>query len=719
MKSKSNILLIVVAAVLIELTSLSMYWFSSQGIREEVKHRAETELNVKSLEIQKVMTAVEARTSNSAWMVERTLSQPDSLYTVLRHLVTGSEDIVGAAVLFEADYYPQKGRWYEPYVVKRRGGIEEMQLGNADHDYLNRSWYRTAMAAGRGYWSDPYFDGEGAQTMLCTYLYPIRDGAGKTVALLGADVSLDWLSEVINADHIYPSSYNIIISRTGHLMACPVESLVLRKTIQEVTAKSRDTTAGYINRQMMEGQSGQAALTDEAGEKQYIFYAPVEGEQGWKMAVVCSDSEVYGSLRTLSFALLLLMIAGLALMSYIIWRSVRNARTLLNAESQKAALDKELHIASSIQQALLPKDFRQERQDVAVHAQLTPARQVGGDLYDYYIRNEKLFFCIGDVSGKGVPASLIMAVTRTLFRTMTAHEAQPHRIVTAINDTFSEDNPNCLFVTFFVGVLDLPTGRLRYCSAGHEAPLLIEGDKLSTLPCAPNIPLGAMAGWDFKTEERMLADDADLFLYTDGLTEAMNASEELFGKERVKNTLKPGTPNEIIDTMEAAVKVFVGDADQSDDLTLLAIEYKRQKCTNIIDDSITLPNDIETVPQLSAFVDKVCEQLHLDMSQTMKLQLAVEEAVVNVMNYAYPAGSRGEVRIDALATADWLKFVITDSGIAFDPTAKGDADTTLSAEERPIGGLGIHLVRHYMDSINYERVDGQNILTLRYNLNKK
>ena len=165
--------------------------------------------------------------------------------------------------------------------------------------------------------------------------------------------------------------------------------------------------------------------------------------------------------------------------------------------------------------------------------------------------------------------------------------------------------------------------------------------------------------------------------------------------------------------MTAAVAAFVGRAEQSDDLTMVAIQYTKQELNEHFVRSITLPNDVQDVPRLAEFVDSVCEEVGFDMTTTMQMNLAIEEAVVNVMNYAYPPGQSGEVNIEAMVNDVRLKVVISDQGLPFDPTAKGEVDTTLSAEDRPIGGLGIHLVRQLMDTINYERVDGRNILTLR------
>lgn len=166
--------------------------------------------------------------------------------------------------------------------------------------------------------------------------------------------------------------------------------------------------------------------------------------------------------------------------------------------------------------------------------------------------------------------------------------------------------------------------------------------------------------------------------------------------------------------MTKDIKKFVDNAEQSDDLTMMTILYKQKEEQNLwLQKSLTLPNDIETIPQLNVFIDEVAEEIGIDMSLTMSLNLAIEEAVVNVMNYAYSKGKVGDVTIKALADKEWLTFVIIDSGVAFDPTITPEADTTLSVEDRPIGGLGIFLVRQLMDSINYERTDGQNILTVR------
>ncbi len=211
--------------------------------------------------------------------------------------------------------------------------------------------------------------------------------------------------------------------------------------------------------------------------------------------------------------------------------------------------------------------------DLDFAASIVPAKEVGGDLYDYYIREEKLYFCIGDVSGKGVPASLVMAKACTLFRAISYDEPSPSCIATTMNTTLAANNPNQMFVTFFLGVLDLASGTLRYCNAGHNPPLILTDD-IRVLPSQPNLPLGVIDGIEYQEQEVVLEHDDALFLYTDGLTEAENAEAQLFGEERMKQVLHGRRPSaEHLQSMQDAVRAFVGEAPQSDDLTMLFIHY--------------------------------------------------------------------------------------------------------------------------------------------------
>ncbi len=584
MRKKYSIFIIVTVAVLLELIFIVQYLYARKGIREEVEHRAETELRVKNLEIQKVMVAVETAISNTVWAAERSLEEPDSLYPVLRRMVEHNPTIVGAGLMFRANYYLEKGLWFEPYVAQRQdGSIDEAQIGSASHNYLEADFYVNGTKAGKGVWSEPYYDNAGAKMMLCTYTIPIHDSKGEAVALLGADVSLEWLSSVINSSHIYPSSFNVVISRKGMVMVGPDEKLVMHSTIQEVTSTSSDTTTRFINQQQMSGQSGHQDITDNNGKKISVFYAPVDGETGWSMSVVCNQDEIYAGLRERGLYLTLLMLAGIALLGYIIYRTARSARTLQKANAEKERIGSELRIARDIQQSMLPRlstlDARLQAK-FDIYASLVPAKEVGGDLYDFHVRDEKLFFCIGDVAGKGVPSSLLMAVTRSLFRNVSASEDEPASIVTAINQSMVEMNDSDMFVTLFVGVLDLASGQLHYCNAGHEAPLLI-GKGTGLLPTNNNIPVGTMPDWNYEGQTALIHPGTTIFLYTDGLTEAENKDHVQYGKQRMTKVAQQilrdkGSidPESFIALQAKTLRQFVAGAEQSDDLTMLAIRYR-------------------------------------------------------------------------------------------------------------------------------------------------
>ena len=769
---------VVMFAAVIFIAALSFLFYQSrEAVRQEAINRATQILDKTSLRVEGILNRVEVATNMTMWLVQRHPNKADSMFVYSRGVLQNNPDFYNCSIAFEPYYFGDKVRYFSAYTKHIGDSIRTIQGGSDSYQYFFMDWYLMPTLLDHPCWTEPYMDLDVATNtseMVTSYCQAIKDKQNKVIGVINTSLSLNWLSQTISAIKPYPNSYSIMIGRGGTYFVHPDTTKITRQTIFTQTLEQSDTAMSSLGHAMQRGEEGMKHMNIN-GQDSYVFYKPL-GKTGCSMAIVCPESDIFGGFDRLRRTVFAIVCVGLLLMLYffirIITRELKPLRRLaheaetiasgqFDAElpdfqrtdeigqlthtfgnmqqslmkyieelkdttAQKASIESDLRIASDIQMGMLPENFptKADRDDVQIYASLTPAKEVGGDLFDFYFRDEKLFFCIGDVSGKGVPASLFMAVTRSIFRTVSAHESMPDRIMTTINKTIADMNKRNMFVTLFVGVLDLPTGRLHYCNAGHDAPLLV-GVGVGELPCDSNIPVGFMPQWDYSLQEAQIFPGTTIFLFTDGLTEAMDADNAQFQIERINDVAaralanQQQEPRQLIELMTNAVHQFVGDAEQSDDLTMMGIQYIRQKSDIRMRKNIVLPNDIQEVPKLTDFVGEVCEDMGFDEMTTKQIKLAIEEAVVNVMNYAYPPGQRGDVTIEAASNDTRLKFTIIDSGKPFDPTVQADVDTTLPASERRIGGLGIHLVRQIMDSINYERVDSLNILTLRKNVKKE
>ena len=297
------------------------------------------------------------------------------------------------------------------------------------------------------------------------------------------------------------------------------------------------------------------------------------------MSILIPESDIYSGIRRMVLLVIFLQLLGVIMIVLIIRSVIKSQKEYNEVNAQKERMQSELQVASAIQMSMVPKIFPPfpHRDDLDMSASLVPAKEVGGDLYDFFIRDEKLHFCVGDVSGKGVPASLLMAVTRTQSRTLATHYDSPSQIVTHINDGMSDLNDNNnMFVTFFCGVLDMKTGVLKYCNAGHNAPYILT-DAIRELDVKSNLPLGILEGMVYEEQEVTLHYDDALFLFTDGLNEAENASFDQFGDERIRAVLHTRRDAEHhLKAMQNAVAEFRGEAEQNDDLTMLFIHYLKK-----------------------------------------------------------------------------------------------------------------------------------------------
>ena len=712
----SQIAILVTAAVLMLLISGIQQNYARKQIRNNLERNAEMELIIKAIDVKHSFEDVGLALRNRSWEFEQYLPYPDSLFAVTRRIVEENPNFAGCCIAMVPNYYPEKGRIFEPYTLRRGEVIETCQLASEEHDYSKNKNFILAAENDSSFWSEPYHDEDDPKVTLITYTFPIYDAFGDMAAIVGVDLSTKWIGELLNAKHMFPSSYNLLLSGNGRLIYSP-NGEIKHKNVNQIMGLINDSTAKHTA--TASGRVTIFSFVDwEDHAKGSVFYYTPKSISPWRIAVINYDDEVFEPLIKMGWINLLLTLAGMLILAFIIQHSAKNLSELQQANLEREHIESELNIARNIQMSMLPKSNTTAlRDDCNIVGLLEPAKMVGGDLYFYFIRDEKLFFCIGDVSGKGVPAALVMAMANSLFRSVSAHESNPARIMQALNEIGCQRNEQNMFATFFIGVLDLPTGKLRYCNAGHEKPFAI-GKEIRLLPAKPHLPLGVMDDLIYTAQETVLQPGESLFLYTDGLTEAKNESHELFGLKRIEKGLQDCIENEsiaaekLIQTMTHRVNGFVNGAEQSDDLTLLAIQYTPQEKPFILREELTIVNKASEITKLNAFVMSAATSLNMEKVLTNKIKLAVEEAVTNVIDYAYPNGTEGYIDITIEADESRIRFILSDSGAEFDPTSVSKADTTLSIDDRPIGGLGVFLVRNLMDSINYERSEGKNVLRL-------
>ena len=672
-RSHTGIWILIVAGVVLEAISCLQYFTSRAAIRQAAEQRAKTELRKAELEIEKHTIEMETAAKALAFLAEKHINQPDSIYAATRLAVSTMRENTSMAVAYIPNYFP-KQQYFEVCSSRfSEDSIFTRQIGSAEHDYTQMEWYQNGFKHDSCWWCEPYLDDSGSQTMVVSCSYPVRDKQGNVVAVVCVDLSLAYLQTVSEYLQVYPNSYYSIRSSTGQNIVPTPDTI--------------------------------------SGRKYNIFHEEIDAT-GWHIEIIIPEEELFAGINRTGVIVGILMLLGLIILALLLVYSAHTTTKLIASTEKNRRIEDELNIARTIQMAMLPKVFPpfMDRLDFNLYGMVNPAKEVGGDLYDFYVRQDHLFFCIGDVSGKGVPAALVMAMTRSIFRSITAHDEEPASIVRKMNRALADQNTLNMFLTLFLGVIDCKTGELQYCNAGHNAPAIMQKGEWKLLDVVPNLPLGIEPEFVFTAQTTQLHRDDVLFLYTDGLTEAENSKHEQYSEQRMLRALTALTtncPKEMVDSMESSVETFVNGAPQSDDLTMMAIRYQIP--------AIVMRNDIQQIPTLAEWI----EGLEIPAELNMPVNLALEEAVSNVMLYAYP-GHSGQVFVECtkmhLDKKEQIIFTISDSGIPFDPTQQAEADISLSAEERNIGGLGIHLVRQIMDDVRYVREDNKNILTLIKNI---
>ena len=782
----ANRLSIRIMAVLIVMSVVIMamvYAVTRKVMVREAESRYEGIILHANEKIRGVLSDVYVAVINNISDIETDINNPDKLQEDLERMVRQNMYMSSCRLIFEPDFYPEKGQNYEIYAWRDSADVVRGKQMNENHpDYLVHEWYKSSFEKDEGDWTPPYFDRAASQQLTTTYLTHIHDQNGRKVGMLGADVSLEWLRERhqrVDAENhrryeggFKVQSYSFIIDNDGTFLIHPNENFVLKKKFQDLCAETPDKRDDEVFRRIMNEESGMSFF-ERNGEIFWIFYSFVKYAE-WTVVILVPDEIIFHNGNELTIILLIIFLLGLSLIYFLCHRFlIINMRTLtrfVDAANQvshgnfnvqlpmvksreidalrtafgdmqvsltsyinelkettasNVAFEQELKFASDIQMQMLPKTYPPfpERTDIDIYGEVVTAKEVGGDLFDFFIRDEKLFFSIGDVAGKGMPAALVMAVARSMFRSASTIHTSPKLIVESINRSVCQSTHSYMFVTLFMGVLDLATGKLHYTNAGHEPPVLV-GSHTRFLPVINNIPLGLRQEWEYQEQEVMIVPGTTVFLYTDGFTEAETSDLKQYGRDRmfreaIRLAAKRLDSRTFVKDIRLTERTFVNYIPQKDDISLLAIKFRGNLDPKLYSRTILLNNDVQEVPVLSVFIEGICDDMQFDKLTKSGVHLAIEEAVVNVMQYAYPEGTKGDVYLSVTADNDNIRFELRDSGKAFDPIAMPEVDVESHVNKHSIGGLGIHLIRHYMDSISYEHKDNQNVLTMIKKLKHK
>lgn len=679
--------------------------------------------------------------------------------SLLRDTLAANRDMDGLAAVFRPPSDPGSAPPYSPFVSRRDDGTmvsRDLSQDTAE-PYWNSNWFLGGLGCSSGCWQRPFFS-QSRHRLVINYSVAIsRDG--HPIGIINTDVTLDWLHRILGSLDKPDGTYAFVLDSDGDFLAHDDPDLIGKRgmpALLEAMASDRPETVRLA-----------AAQSSHMQGPVWIYSAPIDGTH-WRLGLAIPERQIYAGVRRIflpSLVLGLLALLGVALITLMTIRRTMaplgvladraehvargeldfelpparrpdemgrlthsfdrmrrelalHLEDLARVAREKQRLASELEIAHQIQIGLLPNEHYLDAvcAHFELHAALRPARAVGGDLYSYFMLDPQRFFVmVGDVSDKGIPAALFMAQTITLAKALAPRAQTPRNLLQLLNLELCRGNDSCMFVTLLCGLLDTGSGNLVLASAGHEPPVLCGRGAPQLLDFPTGAVLGLYEDTDYPEHHLRLQPGETLLMYTDGITEASDQEQQLFGIERTVESLTrvPATapPAGYIERLLGDVDRFVADATQADDITVLALTWHGEAAGTELRIGSQLPDVFDALDRC----ENLLEEAAVPATLRGDMRLVLEELMVNTVEYGYPDGRPGQIRIRLQPGPDAVVVELTDDGIAFDPLQPAAPDLTGDLADRDqIGGLGIHLARTMTSEMRYTRSADGNHLRLRF-----
>jgi sigma-B regulation protein RsbU (phosphoserine phosphatase) len=774
---KLIILIFSSVAIIFTLIFLDNYHISKKMVEKNLKLNAELITKNIVYKAEKILGSVQEIPNNFSKIIEDSSYSEAEINRILRLEVENNSEIFGASIAYEPFYSDSTKKYYAPYYYRNKNEIKFKYLGNEQYDYFTMDWYKIAKELNRPTWSEPYYDKGGGDVIMSTYSVPLyreKKGEKHFIGILTADVSLDLLRDYFDSIKVFKSGYAFMISKNGTYISHPIKELIINETIFSIAKAQKSSEMSVIGRKMIKGESIFAETefyNIRYNKLSRIAYAPVS-LNGWSVGVVFPVDEFMADVNNLFIRIMFLGLGGLFIICLVIIfisRSITSPLRKLSIATDKFAegdfsfiippvssndevgslnksfvrmrsalktyienlklttsakekIESELKIAREIQMGMIPRKFPAfpDRNEFDIYGFIEPAKEVGGDLYDFFfIDDERLCFAIGDVSGKGTPAALFMAITTTIMRAETQIAGlNTSRVIDLMNNYLCKNNEGNLFVTLFLGILNTSTGEVEYINAGHNYPFVIKSSgnvsELNTTHC---IPLGISVNSCRNPNTFKLEKGDTIFLYTDGVSEAFNINNQQYSIKRISEILgnqEHHTPFEIIHHIVGDVKAFSQGTEQSDDISLLAIQYSGKQLlkTSAQNYQLVIKNSIGNLSSISEMITRLGINWKLSSEVCKKVNLVIEELISNTIFYGYSDTLEHDIILNLMCDENTLSIEIIDDAKEFNPVAQESADTNSDINEREIGGLGIHLVKNLTDAFTYQRKDIKNIIKI-------
>ena len=773
--------------VLVAATTLAFYVGARMLAVQNARVEARAFTRQGALNVEAILDSVQVSGRTLAAGATGIGAEPLHLRSLLLASLAGDPDIAGAMIVIEPGRLAPDDPGFTWYVRREGDGLIERSVQDLGYDYRSMPWYVRTMASPRPWWSEPYANAATAGVDFTTYNLPLRlpgDSEGMpALGMVSLDVPVSRLLQGLLVDGPAGAGLQpVLFSPEGLAVAHPDPAVRRRRRLDVLIEHGGRADLAPL----AQAQAGRRAVEfvhhHPGSRERFITHAVPVGDSGWTFVMSASDTFILRQLRTVALwgaliGLLVLLPALVLVRRYAgrllqpiedLTESARHfasgefdyplphtgrrdevgvmarafnvargsiKRQLREIEQMAVAqqkLDSELAIAREIQRSMLPASRVVEHGGMRVDlgAVLEPAKAVGGDFYHFAeLDGGGLWFAIGDVSDKGVPAALFMARTVAVLEGRARRHVSPGAVLAAASRRLVEGNETCMFATVLCGRLDIASGRCLLASAGHEAPVLVHAHgPVETLELEAGPPLGFEPFDQVAVREVLLPDGATLVAWTDGVTEAFDAHDQAYGDERPRQALRTGeSAGRTCERLLRDVQHFVDGAAQSDDITVLAVRRTRiappgplpdgdatastQEATSV---HASIPGDPARIGELTAAVETTLAVAGVDRASIHDARLIVEELASNAIVHG-EAGADTRLQLRLQLDGARLLLELDDNGPAFDPTTAPAPDLSAPAEQRPVGGLGLHLVRSLAHSLDYRRHDGRNLVrvTLR------